>query len=140
MLRPVFKDVETNNTIYFMQNNTDVHSLINSTLAGNYEKSKLNPREVYEICCYIARALLSKKQHYKTVIQDLRLYNRDEDIRFLDSVFLCITALLDAIDLEKTRIEIKKSISNLFFDLLEFISERRFLCDIQRESGSYFFV
>ena len=58
MKTPVFKDVETGNTIHFNKNNTNKLSLMNLALKGEYQKRKLNPDDVYNICCYIANGFL----------------------------------------------------------------------------------
>jgi len=137
---PVFKEVETENTIRFMHNNTNELSLMNLALNGEYEKKRLNPDEVYEICCYIANGFLLENKNYPYIISDLKKYEFGDDYSFLKTIFLCCETLMDAINFETTERDIKKSIFDLCNDLMDFISERRSLKEIQRELNCYFLV
>ena len=101
----------------------DAPFLLRSALRGNYQKQKLKPENVYEICCYIANKLMKEKETNSEVTKCLQFYQKKINVKYLETVFLCTKTLLDVIQREKVSIKVKDNIFQICFDMLNFIND-----------------
>ena len=119
-----FKDSETENIFNFMLRNTNENSTMNLVFRGNYKRQLLTAREVFEICCFIASALMSEQKNYRYIIYNLLQYDQKNSAKFLDSVYSCCKSLMEAINFSKLEKVTKNNIFDLCADLMDFKAKR----------------